>query len=89
MDLGKYLKEKKRLDPERALSYALDIARYSSLLHAQNFTEFKNLKLKLDLKSSDPSFYPLIHLCYNFVAESYDSNIVCPILSKQGNELLA
>lgn len=28
MDLAKYLKEKKRLDPERAVAYALDIARY-------------------------------------------------------------
>lgn len=33
MDLGKYLKEKKRLDPERAVSYALDIARGMNYLH--------------------------------------------------------
>lgn len=37
MDLAKYLKEKKRLDPERALSYALDIARYPVSLSLYNF----------------------------------------------------
>lgn len=35
MDLGKYLKEKKRLDPERAVSYALDIARY--ILYSKSY----------------------------------------------------
>lgn len=33
MDLAKYLKEKKRLDPERAVAYALDIARGMNYLH--------------------------------------------------------
>lgn len=31
MDLGTYLKEKGRLDAERTLSYALDIARYCKI----------------------------------------------------------
>jgi hypothetical protein len=50
MDLGKYLKEKKRLDPERAVSYALDIARY--ILYPKSymvFSCFRYLKLKSDL----------------------------------------
>jgi serine/threonine protein kinase len=48
MDLAKYLKEKKRLDPERALSYALDIARGMNYLH-----ENKPPIIHRDLKPSN------------------------------------
>ncbi|KAG0612243.1 hypothetical protein M758_6G012600 [Ceratodon purpureus] len=48
MDLGKYLKEKKRLDPERAVSYALDIARGMNYLH-----EHKPPIIHCDLKPSN------------------------------------